>query len=274
MSFHNFLSLILLSIIILFGCAPSQIQLTTENTPTPLADSTFDGVRVTFIHYEGFLITVGDKRILIDGIFKTHPRWVIEPILESQPPFDGIDLILATHHHSDHFDSELISQYLQSNPETIVISTKSSVEAILEFDPSLQSRLIAIELDRRESRKLILEGVEIEAIRLSHNRSNVLNLGFVISIDDVIFFHMGDMNPDSAKISDLLGYDLSEKQIDIAFVHHRLFSDEKYHGYITTGIQAEYIIPMHFSGKPPSDFESNLPNVSVLWEPYDAWVMP
>jgi len=137
-----------------------------------------------------------------------------------------------------------------------------------------EPRLTAIDLKKGEHELVDIDGIGLEAIRLSHNIANVLNLGYIITVDNVTLFHMGDMNPDAVSVSDLQAYGLPEKQIDIAFVHHRLFSDEEYDDYITTGIQATHIIPMHFSGKPPSEFKSNLPNVSVIWEPYESWEMP
>lgn len=295
MSFRNLLLLIISSIIFLNTCTPdtnasptqhpnSQTPTathpqkaatpTTSITSTPIAESTFDGVRVTFIYFEGFLITIGDQRILIDALYKVHPRDVLQPIMESQPPFDGVDLILATHEHSDHFDPELVTQYLQNNPRTLFASNPKCVDTILAIDSSMGPRLTAIDLARGESEQLTIGDIDLEAIYLSHGIAGVLNLGFIISIDDVTLFHMGDLNPTTVSVSDLQTYGLPDKQIDIAFVNHRLFSDEKFYPLISEGIRADHIIPMHFSGKPPSDFESNFPNVRLLKEPYDSWVMP
>lgn len=240
---------------------------------SPIADSAFDGVRVHFIFNEGFLVTVGDRRVLIDAIYKGYAGGVLKPILESSPPFDGVDLVLATHEHNDHFDPELVLQYLLCNPETEFISTPNSIDAILALDSSVRARLTAIDLNAGESEQLTLADIGIEAVHLSHGMPGILNLGFIITIDEVVMFHTGDMDPAVVSISDLQSYGLPEKQIDVAFVHDSLFAEE-FHAHITKGIQAGFLIPMHFGGQPPSGLENIFPNVVLFQEAYESWVMP
>jgi hypothetical protein len=40
-------------------------------------------------------------------VFATVVIGVLKPLVDSQPPFDGVDLILATHEHADHFSPDL-----------------------------------------------------------------------------------------------------------------------------------------------------------------------
>jgi len=243
---------------------------------TPLAESYFEGVRVTYITNAGFLITAGDQRILIDAIYEGNPEGTLKPILNSQPPFDGVDLILTTHVHYDHFDPELVLQYLQNNPETLFASTPRAVDAILALDNSLRPRLTAIELQAGESEHLTLANIDVEVLHLAHGSTGagILNLGYIITLGNVKLFHMGDMNPDAVSISDLQAYTFPEKQIDIAFVHYRLFSEKRFHAYITEGIQARYLIPMHFGSSSLLNLESDFPEAIVLTQPYENWELP
>lgn len=253
---------------------PPTATPTMVSTATPIAESAFDGVRVNFIFNEGFLITVGDQRILIDAIYKGHTGGVLKPLLDSQPPFDGVDLILATHEHHDHFDPELVLHYLQNNPETLFAATPNAVDAILALDSSMQPRLTAVDLRRGEYEHLNLAGIDLEAVHLSHGMPGILNIGFIINFDEVKLFHMGDMDPIDVKVSDLQAYGLPGKQIDIAFVHEYLLTEDEFHAHISEGIQANHLIPMHFGGQPPLGLESIFPNLSILQEPYESWVMP
>jgi len=229
---------------------------------------------VTFITNAGFLITVGDRRVLIDGIYAGYPGGVLKPILDSQPPFDGIDLILATHEHHDHFDPELVLQYLQDNPLTVFASNPNAVNAILALDDSMRPRLVAIELSAREREQLKIAGIELEAIHLSHGMPGILNLGFIVTIGEVTLFHTGDMDPSLVSVSDLQTYGLPQKQVDIAFVPEFAFSEGQFQGLISDGIQARYLIPMHFGMQPPSVFENIFPNIILLEDPYQSWIMP
>ena len=97
------------------------------NTSAPTAD--LSGIRVTFVGNSGFLITVGDQEVLIDALF------------EGLPPFDDVDLILATHDHPDHFSATLVEQYLQNNPQAIFMSTKQAASQLTGFG----DRVIAVD---------------------------------------------------------------------------------------------------------------------------------
>lgn len=232
-------------------------------------------MRVTFIHNEGFLITVGDKRIMIDVIYEGYPGGILKPVLESQPPFDGVDLVLATHIHHDHFSAELVLSYLQNNPETVFISTQSAVEDILSLDSTVRDRLIPIQIEKGEIERITIKDINLEAIHLSHGIPGLLNLGFIITVDGVSLFHTGDIDPDYVSVAYLQSYGLPAKQIDIAFVIDSLVVFEEYHNHILEGIQARYIIPMHFSVlSPPSGIESVFPNAFIFKDQYGSWVMP
>jgi L-ascorbate metabolism protein UlaG (beta-lactamase superfamily) len=244
------------------------------HTGTPIAESTFGGVRVTFITNAGFLITVGDTRILIDAIYQGYPGGVLKPILDSQPPFDGVDLILVTHEHHDHFDPELVLQYLQRNPETVFISTPNSVNAILDLDSRMGARLTSIDLQSGDREQLTISDIGLEIIHISHGVPGLLNLGYIITINDVTLFHTGDIDPTVVSISDLQSYGLPEKQIDIGFVPEFLFTEEEFRNHITEGIQARHLIPMHFGMQPPFDLESVFPNIHLFQQPYESWAMP
>ena len=122
--------------------SPTQTPEPAEPTPTwtPIASSTYDGVRVTHVFNTGYLITVGDKRILIDALYLGHPEGILKPVVYAQPPFDGVDLILATHEHHDHFSPELVGRYMKENPQTLFVSTGSAVDQLIALDGDLRDR--------------------------------------------------------------------------------------------------------------------------------------
>jgi L-ascorbate metabolism protein UlaG (beta-lactamase superfamily) len=247
---------------------------TEASTARTITKNTFYDVSVTFIFNAGFLITVGDQRVLIDAIYEGYPEGTLKPILDLQSPFDGVDLILATHEHRDHFDPKLVLRYLQNNPETVFASNPNAVNAILTLDSSMEPRLTAIELKTGESEQLALADINIEGLYLSHGEIGIINIGYIITLGEVTFFHMGDMDPREVSVSDLQAYGLPGKQIDIAFVQEFLLVNEEFHAHILEGIQPSYPIPMHFAIQPPSGLESIFPTIITLQEPYECWVMP
>ena len=258
---------------------PSPTQTPEPPAPsptwTPIAPSTFDGVRVTHVFNAGYLITVDDKRILIDALYEGYPEGILKPVVYAQPPFDDVDLILATHEHGDHFSPELVARYMQENPHTLFISTKSAVRQLLAEDSDLRGRTKGVELQKGERKQIDVAGIELEAIYLSHGMVGLLNLGFIITVDGAKLFHTGDLSPDHVRVSYLQDYGLPEEQIDVAFVPDFLLTMAEYHAHVLEGIQPKYVMPMHYPYEdPPSGVEDDFPNAFVFTDTMENWVLP
>jgi L-ascorbate metabolism protein UlaG (beta-lactamase superfamily) len=223
----------------------------------------------------GYLITVGDKRILIDALYEGYPEGTLKPVVYAQPPFDDVDLILATHEHRDHFSPELVARYMQENPSPLFVSTKSAVRQLLAEDSALRGRTRGVELQKGERRQIDVAGVELEALYLSHGMVGILNLGFIITVDGAQLFHTGDLSPDHVRVSYLQDYGLPEKQLDVAFVPDFLLTMEEYHAHVTEGIQPRHVMPMHYPYEdPPIGVEDAFPNAFVFTDTMENWVLP
>jgi len=212
---------------------------------------------------------------MIDVIYRGYPDGVLKPILESRPPFDGVDLILATHDHQDHFAPDLVLKYLWDNPQTEFVSNPAAVNDILALDRNVSGRLTAVDLAVGETEQLSIGEIELEVLYLSHGVPGLINLGFIITVDGVRILHTGDISPEDLSVSELIDYGLPEKGIEIAFVPDFLLTVEQYYPYITEGIQARYLIPMHFPPMtPPQVDQAIFPDVILLMEPYQSWYLP
>lgn len=242
-----------------------------ERTNTP--------VEVTYIGNAGFMVAIGDKKILIDALFEEPgiPREVTEALLAAQPPFDDVDLILATHSHFDHFDAEKVRSHLENNSEAVFVSARDAASAVDQI-ADVGERIIPIQLQQRtgERAQLVVNGIGLECIYLSHG-GGILNLGFVVTTEGRRIFHTGDMDPASVSVSDLQRYGLPDRQIDVAFVAHFMLIEEQQHAHVTEGIQATYIVPMHYQfTMPPPDYdlmESYFPEAIVFHESMESWVL-
>ena len=258
---------------------PSATQTLAPPLPTPtwtpIAASTYEGVRVTHVFNAGFLITIGDKRILIDALYEGYPEGILKPMIHHQPPFDGIDLILATHEHHDHFSPELVGRYMRDNPQTLFVSTKSAVDQLITLDGNLQERSTAVELREAERAQIEIDGLELEVIYISHGMSGLLNLGFIITVDGYKLFHTGDLSPEHTTVQYLQDYGLPEMQIDVAFVPGFLITTEEYHTHVLEGIQPRYVIPMHYAlDNPPLGIEEVFPNAFVFRDSMESRILP
>ncbi len=235
---------------------------------------------ITYIGNAGFMISVGDKKILVDALVEEPvlPSDVTEPLLAAAPPFDGVDLILATHSHFDHFSAEKVRSHLENNPEAFFVSPRDAANSVDQI-ADVQERIIPIQLQQRAGQRaqLVVNGIGLECIYLSHG-GDILNLGYIITTEGRRFFHTGDIAPDSVSMSELQDYGLPDRQIDVAFVPHFMLITEEQHAHVTEGIQAKYVVPMHYQFTvPPPDYDlmaSYFPDAIVFHESMESWTIP
>lgn len=233
-------------------------------------ESKVKNVEVTYIANEGFLIKVGDKRILIDALFGDKdygfcdiPRQeTMNSILKNENCFKDIDLIAATHAHIDHFYSPFVLEHLMNNTAGQFISCKQSIDILKKQEnyENVKSSLIEITPDYSTYIDTTINGIEVRVYRLAHgpyytddpktgekiNRhQNVQNIGFLFNIDGVKIFHGGDSNEDGA--AEYEHFRLDKENIDIAFLGRGFIwkSDCKGIELVKKYVKAKRIVLMH-----------------------------
>ncbi|MBX9600674.1 MAG: MBL fold metallo-hydrolase [Bryobacteraceae bacterium] len=80
-------------------------------------------LRLTHLGNAGMLVECGSRAAIVDGLFREGvrgheriPEALREKIESAAPPFDRIEVILATHSHADHFDAAAVARHLEANP--------------------------------------------------------------------------------------------------------------------------------------------------------------
>ncbi len=274
---------ILTGMLLLTRCQPTESQ-TTETlvgTSSPPETDSRAAAEITFIDNAGFLITSGEYKILIDALFdadvysSSTPEEILRQMIEGDPPFDGVDLILITHDHTDHFWPDYVLEFMQNNPGPILVSTKAVVDHMMTKDASLEDRMIPIDLAEGETEELVAAGIELEALNISHGIPDLINLGFIINLPEVKLFHTGDMSAEDVNLSDLMTFGLHRKRIDVAFLPLYLFEDVKFQAHIEQGIQAKHLIPMHYPcDEPPLAILENFPEAILFSDSLEVWELP
>jgi hypothetical protein len=86
------------------------------------------------------------------------------------------------------------------------------------------------------------------------------------------------MDPSTVTVSGLRLYGLPEKQIDVAFVPHFMLIQQEQYAHLTEGIQARYIVPMHYQFTvPPPDYalmERDFPRAIIFHNSMESWREP
>jgi L-ascorbate metabolism protein UlaG (beta-lactamase superfamily) len=263
------------------ACEPTGTCATQEIIYSVLDEVNYSGVRVTYVGNSGFLITVGEKKVLIDAFFEGFPpgymlpEYVQTPLLNAEPPFDDVDLILATHNHADHFSAAMVRQHMQNNPNAIFISTTQAASQLEDFG----DRVIAADPTRVETVTVDANGIQVEAIYLSHGvptngAEEVFNNAYIVTINQIKAFHTGDISA----LSSVLPYNLSDMDIDFAFIPHFYLQNSASRAILNAEIGADYLFPIHYEYTEPAFniavVKFNYPEAIVFYSELDSWIMP
>ncbi len=253
---HLPIELAVASLMLLVAC--------TESTPPPRAAA--DRIEIMYLANEGFLLTSGDDKVLIDGLFReggdyaSLPLEWRETVETAQPPFDTVDVVLATHHHADHFHALAVCRFLDSNPLAEFVSTRQALDQMrsaCDNPAALAGRVQAGLLSDGSSATVVLDELRIESVFLHHGAASpVENIGFLIEIGGLTVLHMGDSQ---ATAEDLRAAGLGERSIDLAFVPYWYLIDKRWTPAIEL-LQPGGIVVMHIP--PPG---------SPLLESFQGW---
>jgi L-ascorbate metabolism protein UlaG (beta-lactamase superfamily) len=269
--------------ILSLGPAPTPTPTLTPLPPTatPTATANPDAVKVTYVGNSGFLITVGEKKVLVDALFTgfppdyTLPAQVRDLLAKALPPFDHIDLILATHNHADHFDAALVRLHLQNDPQTVFISTSQAVKQL----PDFAARAIAADPRTGTPVNTRANGIQVEAIYLNHGSppndpNEIFNNAYLVTIGKVKFFHTGDVGD----LQDVRPYRLPEQKIDLGFVQHFYFRQAGTRSQLEALVGAKYWFPIHYHFTTPEFnaglIRSSFPDAILFSKELDGWEMP
>ena len=154
-----------------------------------------------YLSNAGVLLNLDNRKILIDAlckpnsIFKNPTDEITGKIINGQPPFDSIDLMLISHHHEDHFDAEGVSRFILNNKQATVISSAKVISLIKKgLAPGITGKLIGLESLRHSEERITVNGLDIIAVSLVHHGKmfgHVDNYAYLIDGSFKVF-HTGD----------------------------------------------------------------------------------
>lgn len=181
-----------------------------------------DKTEVTYVANAGVLLILEDKKILIDAlcnsrlpVYKNIPSDIYNQIIKGTAPYDNIDLMLITHKHSDHYDRDMVSEFLEHNNNTIVISTDDVISELKTDNPeNRQHRLVAVSPPLYGKERITVKGINIEAVSMTHDGKeffDVNNLAFIIEYGKTLM-HIGDAAPTKVNYQSLV---LTQKKCDL-----------------------------------------------------------
>lgn len=217
-------------------------------------------LELVYLANEGFLVRAGEHRLLIDafvyepyGGYAAVPAELRAAMRASRPPFDGVELALASHFHRDHFQAEAAAEFLRAHPETRFLSSPQVVDALLESPggDALAERADALLPEARQKSAVREKETRIELIRLPHTggarTAAVQNLGHVLELGGARILHVGDAD---ALDPALDHYDLELQALDVALVPYWWLGDKEGVALARKLTGAKHLVAVHV---PPAE---------------------
>ena len=166
----------------------------------------------------GFLIRSRDATVVIDPYLSDslavkyrdrefpHERMVPVPIEPSV--LTGIDVVLATHGHTDHLDPGTLPALAAANPRSVFIVPRSHAVLAVERGAPAGPRLVTVNAAERVGIGAG-DAIRVTAIPAAHEErerdgdGNDLYLGDVVELGGVCVYHSGDTVPVSSLVDAL-----------------------------------------------------------------------
>ena len=177
------------------------------------------GCRIYWLGQAGFIIEMAGYRIIIDPYLsnslaekykdgpRSYERMMPAPIMIDS--LDRIDLVLCTHHHTDHMDSATLAPLARRFPD-------------LKFVVPAASHFLAREKIGVDDHRLFLmvagqsitplEGLTLHAVRASHEtletdaQGQHRFLGYILESKDCSLFHSGDTIPFEGQSAEIAAF--------------------------------------------------------------------
>lgn len=181
-------------------------------------------LEVTYIANEGFLISMGGTKLLIDALHKTKnyaspSDTLAAKMIDAIPPFDNVDYVLVTHDHADHFSAEMVSRFLLNHPGAQFIASSETCRKLAGNDAADRKRS-GIDLKMGRHRAVRGSKAEIVALRLDHSGSReISNLAFVVRSNGYTIVHVGDALL-AHNEEYLRAFDWSRYTVDLLFIEY------------------------------------------------------
>ena len=249
------------------------------------ADTSVAGVRITFLANEGVMLSAGSDKVLIDALYMAYGTYAV-PDQETQArlalgkqPFDGVDVILVTHYHGDHFAPEPVARHLRSNAAATLVTSRQVIDS-LRAGTSLTGigadRLLSRTTPRGTRRREAINGITIELLGIPHGsrrHRRVEHLGFIVDVGGRRVLHVGDTDITEETYAPLR---LDTTRVDVALIPYWALLDDDSRRVITRYIRPRHVVAIHVEAgveagrRMARQVESLLPGVATFYRSLES----
>ena len=247
--------------------------LSAVSNELPLATTT---VKVTYLNNAGVMIAAADGAVIIDGLSGNLDGWIkmadadFARLTQASAPFSGVDIVLATHSHGDHFSPSAVNAFLFSNPQSIYVGPPQARSGI-----SNPARIADATPDRGTRVDATINGIAVSVLHVRHfdqfgnNFSAVENYGYIVELGGLRLLHLGDV---AYSETDLAVFALDQETIDVVILptFNTLLSAQNA-ALVEAVIAPSHVIATHFQG---SQLSAEANQAQSLFGNVTAFVRP
>ncbi len=212
---------------------------------------------IRYIGTDGFLIQAGSKTVLVDGLIRNQP-WgytdtperALDMMKAGRAPFEGLDLLLFSHAHGDHFEPRMALDVLASRPQTVLVGDGRVAEGLQSAGPdafkALGSRVVVMDTKIGELKSRSVNGIPLTTVGVNHadREPPYLTLGYIMDLGPFRIYHQGDLYPEANKTF-LPSVPWESLKIDIAFFDPFFLQNEWARRIVNERIRPSAVILMH-----------------------------
>lgn len=227
---------------------------------TALPARSHDAGHATYLGNAGILVAHGETRILVDAFYSdSYGQYVLvdeataTAMEDGTPPYDGIDAVLVSHVHGDHFSPEPTIAYLRAQPVVELFGSSQVRQAIAravgEDDPIL-SRVHVMDVGAEEPpREATIGDVELAVVSVPHSggarNADIVNLVFRATLDGALtVVHLGDATPEVEHFTARTEH-WNGRPLDAAFPPYWFFGSEEGREVLDDVLKARRTIGVH-----------------------------
>jgi L-ascorbate metabolism protein UlaG (beta-lactamase superfamily) len=219
-------------------------------------------VVLTYVGNEGVLVAEGEKKVLIDALYRqamepyiNHSAKRLHSLETGSEEFAGVDIVLTTHRHADHFDGAAVAEHLKNNPGARFAAAEEVADRALTAGAE-PTRVIAA--NQKGPRSFRHGGIEVEFVPLFHDRApsatapakwEPQNMGFIVKLGGLRILHVGDAGGSRENLESLCS---SCAGVDVALVPFWYLMSDDTTRLITNQLKPKRIVLIHV---PPADSE-------------------
>ena len=233
-------------------------------------------IEVTYIANEGFLITSGKDKVLIDGIFNNaYGRYHVPTTLAlsaergALSPFDSLTMVLVSHKHDDHVNKDYVAEHLTKDNKSVLICPSQVSDLIkpLASYATIKNRIIIRNPAFGTHTDTTINNIHVQVMSFHHPndaKMEIQDIGFLLTINGFKLFHSGDAVNDDLEFFKNLN--LAKDSIDIAFMA-RWYFDTEYGDKgteIMKYLQPKAIIAMHINTDKYAYYKSAAANIQGI----------